>query len=268
MALRSSASQILRFVRVASAACVALSTLAMSAAPADAHAWRHYHRHFQHWRDITGLSGPAAGRARQSGLRRHRRRRQYRAHALCRQRERAAPPRLHHQGDDALSLVRAARQRRPDAAVANSDLRARRRAGALQARRPARRHDLRRGRDQGDRHPFGQRRRGRHRGEDRRRRERVRRNDDPQGARPGHVAHPLPQRIRPAQRRAAHHRARPDDPRPRHRRALSALLQVFFDATNSNTTARSSAITITCSAASTASTASRPATPAPPASTS
>ncbi len=48
MALRSSDSQILRFARVALAACVAISALAMGAAPADAHAWRHYHRHFQH----------------------------------------------------------------------------------------------------------------------------------------------------------------------------------------------------------------------------
>ena len=50
------------------------------------------------------------------------------------------------------------------------------------------------------------------------------------------------------------------------RGALPALLPLFLDRTSSTTTARSSAITIICSAASTASTASRPATPAPPAS--
>ena len=60
--------------------------------------------------------------------------------ALCRQRERPAPSRLDHQGDDALSAVRAARQGRADAADADPDLRARRRAGALQARALRRRH--------------------------------------------------------------------------------------------------------------------------------
>ncbi len=45
MALRSSGSRVLRLVQVAAGACAALATLAIFAAPADAHPWRHYHRH-------------------------------------------------------------------------------------------------------------------------------------------------------------------------------------------------------------------------------
>ncbi len=45
MALRGSFSRILRLAQITAGACVALSTLATFAAPADAHPWRHYHRH-------------------------------------------------------------------------------------------------------------------------------------------------------------------------------------------------------------------------------
>ncbi|MGD0562746.1 MAG: serine hydrolase [Roseiarcus sp.] len=45
MALRGSVSRILRLAQITAGACVALSTLATFAAPADAHPWRHYHRH-------------------------------------------------------------------------------------------------------------------------------------------------------------------------------------------------------------------------------
>ncbi len=45
MALRGSDSRVLRLVQIAAGACMALSTLAMSAAPADARPWRHHHRH-------------------------------------------------------------------------------------------------------------------------------------------------------------------------------------------------------------------------------
>ena len=100
----------------------------------------------------------------------HRGRRQQRAHALFGRRRRAQASRLDHQGDDALSAVRAARQGRDDAPDADSGLRARRGAGAFEARRRARRHDQRRGRDQGGRDPLGQRRGGGDRRGDRPRR--------------------------------------------------------------------------------------------------
>jgi D-alanyl-D-alanine carboxypeptidase len=48
MALRNLSPRILRLARVSMGACAALAALALCAAPVDAHAWRHYHRHFQH----------------------------------------------------------------------------------------------------------------------------------------------------------------------------------------------------------------------------
>jgi D-alanyl-D-alanine carboxypeptidase len=45
MALRGSISRILRCLPITAGACAALSMLAVFAAPADAHPWRHYHRH-------------------------------------------------------------------------------------------------------------------------------------------------------------------------------------------------------------------------------
>ena len=103
----------------------------------------------------------------------------------------------------------------------NPDLRARGGAGAVQARHRARRHDQRRGRDQGGRDPLGQRHRGRDRRGDRPRRKHFRRDDDAQGARARHVEHDLSQRLGPAQRRADHHRARPDHPRRARSRSAS-----------------------------------------------
>ena len=50
-----------------------------------------------------------------------------------------------------------------------------------------------------------------------------------QGARARHEPHRLPERVRPAGRRAGHHRARPGHPGPRHPGALPALLQIFLD---------------------------------------
>ena len=182
MALRSSPSQVLRLVRAAAGACVALSTLAISAAPADAHYWRHFHRHFHYAASRQGAPSDPAFAAivvdANTG----------RTLYAVSENELRHPASI----TKVMTLYLLFEQLDKGALTLqsrNSDLRARRRARTLQARGPARRHDFRRRRDQGDRHPFGQRCRGRHRGEDRRRREHVRRNDDPQGARPGHVAH-------------------------------------------------------------------------------
>ena len=76
----------------------------------------------------------------------------------------------------------------------------------------------------------------------------------------------LPQRLRPAGRRAGHHGARPGAARPRDPGALPALLPLFLDCELQSIAATPCATTTGCSAASKASTASRPATPAPPAS--
>ena len=111
------------------------------------------------------------------------------------ERERPAPSRLDHQGDDALSAVRGARKGPAASRFAPDDLRPRRRAGADEARPAAGRDDQRRGRDQGRRHQIGQRHGRRDRRGHRRQRGELSRHDDAQGACARHDAHastPMP----------------------------------------------------------------------------
>ena len=162
MALRIGCSRMGRLARVATAALISASTLCLASAQAQAH---HYsrHRHYAHATHQAHYShyarAPHHGAFRslrpsripalrlRSGRRGSQfarffsdcRRRQQRPDALFRRRERTASSRFDHQGDDALPLVRKARQRRHDAADANPNLPARRRAGALETRPCSRR---------------------------------------------------------------------------------------------------------------------------------
>ena len=194
------------------------------------------------------------------------RRRQFRRGAHLEQSRRHPPSGFAHQDHDALSAVRAPRSRQDEARYRNGSVRARLRAGADQARPAARPDHQGRGRHQGPGDALRQRRRRRDRGSHCRRRRRFRQADDAQGARARHEQDHLSQRLRPAQRRTGHHRARSGDARPRDPGPLPALLSLLRDLRASPIAARRSAITTACSAMSKASTASRPATPAPPAS--
>ena len=95
---------------------------------------------------------------------------------------------------------------------------------------------------------------------------RLRPHDDAQGARARHEPHRLPQRLRPAGRRAGHHRARPGDCSASRSRSASRATTAISRRRASSIAATRCATTTGCSAGSKASTASRPATPAPPAS--
>ena len=136
--------------------------------------------------------------------------------------------------------------------------------GADQARPAAGRHAQGRGRDQGPCHQVGQRRRGGDRRGARRQRGRVRPRHDAQGPRARHAQHHLPQRQRPAERRADHHRARSGAARHRDPGALPEATTGIFRWRVSSIAATPCATTTTCSARWRASTASRPATPGIP----
>ena len=88
-----------------------------------------------------------------------------------------------------------------------------------------------------------------------------------QGARARHDTHGLSQRLRPAGRRAGHHRARPGHCSAAPSRNASRATTAISRPAPSPSAADASATTTACSAGSKASTASRPATPARPAST-
>jgi D-alanyl-D-alanine carboxypeptidase len=57
MALRGFRSRIFRLVQITAGACVTLSAIAMCAAPAEARAWRHYHRHVHYAARFHGNYG-------------------------------------------------------------------------------------------------------------------------------------------------------------------------------------------------------------------
>ena len=202
------------------------------------------------------------GRALQPALCGARGRRQFRQRAARRQRRRAAPSGLAHQDHDALPAVRADRGRQAAARFPARSFRARRAAGALQARPAAGPDHLGRGRDPRAGDQVGQRRGGRGRRSDRRRRRDLRPHDDAQGARARHEPHGLQQRVRPARRGAAHHRARSGRRSAAPSRIASRATTAISRRRASSIAATRCAITTSCSAASRASTASRPATPA------
>ncbi len=205
----------------------AMATLAITTDPADARSRRkRYVKKYHHakiykpktYEQITSSSRYAAYRGR----------RQDRQGAARSQRRQPAASGVADQDHDALHAVRAARSRQDQAQHADGGVGGSRIAGADQARRAAGPDARGRGRDQGAGHQVGQRRRGgRRRGAGRQRRS-VRPADDAQGARARHEPHDLPQRLRPARRRAGHHGARTGHARHRDPGALPALLPLFL----------------------------------------
>ncbi len=195
-------------------------------------------------------------------------RRQHRQDAVFGERRRAALSRLADQDDDALPSVRGAQLGQAVDVEPGALLRAGCGRGADQARREGRKFGDGRDRDLFAGDPLGQRFRDRAGRIDRRIASELRPHDDGQGASPRHERHHLPERPRPARRRAEDDGARHVGARHRTARALSAILQGVSRPAPSPTARPASPTTIACSAVSTASTGSRRAIPAHPVSTS